>query len=34
VRRGRSISRADLAHFMLDAISQADTVGHTIGVAY
>ena len=34
VRRGRSISRADLAHFMLDAISHADTVGHTIGIAY
>jgi putative NADH-flavin reductase len=34
VRRGRSISRADLAHFMLDAIGQADTVGHTIGIAY
>ena len=34
VRRGRSISRADLAHFMLDAINNPDTVGHTIGIAY
>jgi putative NADH-flavin reductase len=34
VRRGRSISRAELAHFMLDAINNPDTVGHTIGIAY
>ncbi len=34
VRRGRSISRPDLAQFMLDAISQPYTVGHTIGIAY
>jgi uncharacterized protein YbjT (DUF2867 family) len=34
VRRGRSIGRADLAHFMLDAINNPDTVGHTIGIAY
>ena len=34
VRRGRSIGRADLAHFMLTAIGQANTVEHTIGIAY
>lgn len=34
VRRGRSIGRADLAQFMLDAVSQRSTVGHTIGIAY
>jgi putative NADH-flavin reductase len=34
VRRGRSIGRVDLAHFMLDAINHPDTVGHTIGIAY
>lgn len=34
VRRGRSIGRADLAHFMLDAINHPDTIRHTIGIAY
>lgn len=34
VRRGRSIGRADLAHYMLNAIGQANTVRHTIGIAY
>ncbi|MBC8071435.1 MAG: SDR family oxidoreductase [Deltaproteobacteria bacterium] len=31
---GLKIGRADVAHLMLAAISQRDTVGHTIGVAY
>jgi putative NADH-flavin reductase len=34
VRGGRSIGRADLARFMLDAVSQQDTIGHAIGIAY
>jgi putative NADH-flavin reductase len=34
VRGGRSISREDLARFILDAVSQQNTVGHTIGIAY
>jgi putative NADH-flavin reductase len=34
VRGGCSIGRADLAQFMLDAVSQQDTVGHAIGIAY
>jgi putative NADH-flavin reductase len=34
VRGGRSIGRADLAHFMLDAITEPDTIGHAIGIAY
>ncbi len=34
VRGGRSISRADVAHGMLRVLDQADTIGHTIGIAY
>jgi hypothetical protein len=34
VRHGHSIGRADLATFMLDAVDAAETVEHTIGIAY
>ncbi|MFE9328844.1 NAD(P)-dependent oxidoreductase [Nocardia sp. NPDC052278] len=34
VRRGRAISRADVAHGMLRVIDQPDTVGYTVGIAY
>lgn len=34
VRGGRQISRADLAHLMLELPGQPHTVEHTIGVAY
>lgn len=34
VRGGRSISRADVARGMLRVLDQADTIGHTIGIAY
>jgi putative NADH-flavin reductase len=33
LRRGLSISRADVAHYMLRALDQPDTIGQTIGVA-
>ena len=34
VRRGLSISRADVAHCMLRAVGQPDTIKQTIGLAY
>jgi putative NADH-flavin reductase len=34
VRRGLSISRADVADLMLDLVNRPDTIGHTIGIAY
>jgi len=33
LRRGLSISRADVADSMLRVLTQPDTIGHTIGVA-
>lgn len=32
--RGRLISRADVAHLMLQVISRPETIKHTIGIAY
>ncbi|HEX3646773.1 MAG TPA: NAD(P)H-binding protein [Pseudonocardiaceae bacterium] len=34
VRAGMFISRADLAHYMLDVLDRRETVGRTIGIAY
>jgi putative NADH-flavin reductase len=34
VRRGLSISRADVADLMLELIARPDSIGHTIGVAH
>jgi putative NADH-flavin reductase len=34
VRRGLSISRADVAHLMLRTLEDPASVGHTVGVAY
>lgn len=34
LRRGMSISRADVAHFMLAALEQSSTIGRTVGIAY
>jgi uncharacterized protein YbjT (DUF2867 family) len=34
VRRGLRLSRADAAHFMLQALAQPSTIGHAIAVAY
>ena len=34
VRRGLTVSRADVAHLMLAVLGQPETVGQTIGVAY
>ncbi len=34
LRRGRTISRADVAHGMLRVLGQPDTIGHTVGIAY
>ena len=34
LRRGLYISRADVAHLMLGALDQAQTIGQAIGVAY
>jgi uncharacterized protein YbjT (DUF2867 family) len=31
---GRKISRADVAHLMLDVLRRAETYRHTVGVAY
>jgi putative NADH-flavin reductase len=31
--RGASVGRADVAHFMLAAISRPETIGHAIGIA-
>ena len=33
LRRGLSVSRADVADLMLDLLSRPDTIGHTIGIA-
>jgi uncharacterized protein YbjT (DUF2867 family) len=33
LRRGRSVSRADVAHFMLAALDQPETIGQVIGIA-
>ena len=33
VRRGLFVSRADVAHFMLRATHQTDTIHHAIGIA-
>jgi uncharacterized protein YbjT (DUF2867 family) len=33
VRGGRSVPRADVAHFMLVALDQPDTIGQVIGIA-
>jgi NAD(P)H-binding len=33
VRGGRSIPRADVAHYMLAVLVQADTIGQVIGIA-
>jgi uncharacterized protein YbjT (DUF2867 family) len=33
LRGGRSISRADVAHYMLAVLSQPDTIGQVIGIA-
>lgn len=34
VRTGMFISRADVAHLMLDALDGPETIHHTIGIAY
>src|SRR5579859_3394694 len=34
LRRGLTISRADVAHYMLHALDDPDSVGQTVGVAY
>ena len=34
LRRGLTISRADVAHLMLAVLGQPETVGQTIGIAY
>jgi uncharacterized protein YbjT (DUF2867 family) len=33
VRGGRSIPRADVAHYMLAVLDQPDTIGQVIGIA-
>ena len=33
VRHGLFISRADVAHYMLRALDQPDTIGRTVGIA-
>ena len=33
VRGGWFVSRADVAHFMLQALDRPETIGHTIGIA-
>jgi uncharacterized protein YbjT (DUF2867 family) len=33
LRRGRSVSRADVAHFMLAGLGQPETIGQVIGIA-
>ncbi|MGH3198186.1 MAG: NAD(P)H-binding protein [Streptosporangiaceae bacterium] len=33
VRGGRSIRRADVAHYMLAVLDQPDTIGQIIGIA-
>jgi putative NADH-flavin reductase len=34
VRRGLTVSRADVAHLMLAVLGQPDTIGQAIGIAY
>ena len=34
LRRGLTVSRADVAHLMLAVLGQPETVGQTIGIAY
>jgi len=34
LRRGLSVSRADVAHLMLRVLEQPETIGQTVGVAY
>jgi putative NADH-flavin reductase len=34
VRRGLRVSRADVAHLMLDVLNQPETVHQTVGIAY
>jgi uncharacterized protein YbjT (DUF2867 family) len=34
VRRGIRLSRADVAHFMLRALTEPSTIGHAIAAAY
>ena len=34
LRRGLTISRADVAHLMLDALHRPELVGHSVGIAY
>jgi uncharacterized protein YbjT (DUF2867 family) len=34
LRRGLTVSRADVAHLMLSVLGQPETVGQTIGIAY
>ena len=33
VRRGLTVSRADVAHIMLAVLGQPETIGQTIGIA-
>lgn len=33
LRGGASVSRADVAHFMLAALDRPETIGHAIGIA-
>jgi uncharacterized protein YbjT (DUF2867 family) len=33
LRRGLTVSRADVAHLMLAALGQPETIGQTIGIA-
>jgi len=33
IRSGWSVPRADVAHLMLRALGQPDTIGHVIGIA-
>jgi putative NADH-flavin reductase len=34
LRRGWFVSRADVAHYMLDALDRPDAYGHAVGIAY
>ena len=33
LRRGLTVSRADVAHLMLTVLGQPETIGHAIGIA-
>lgn len=33
LRRSTSVSRADVAHLMLDVIDRPETIGHALGIA-